>query len=898
MKLHIDNHGFEGNLPEERIDMTIENSAKMFSILSDGIYKDKILAVIREYICNAYDAHVSAGKRDVPFTVRLPSRLDSTFSVSDEGTGVDPALIGKIFWTYGASTKSEDEDTIGALGLGSKSAFAYTKSSFIVKNRYKGIEYTYFCFINEKGTPQGSKVGESPTDSSDGITVEFAVRPEDNNAFYDRFSRIYKNWANVKPNIIGVDLDLLDLAKPKKIIEGTNWYLESQSQYVNKSISLAIMGNVAYPIEFSSIPNLPESLKIIANNPFKITFPLGDLEFASSRETLSYTEFTCKQLIKRLEEVRTELAESFYEKVFIASKDHLSLYYAFKKTFAEFREAVYLGKSDNTTTEILTKLLLGKNSEDTIEFQGAKFNIEDLINGTFRTTFDGYQSFGMYNSTTRGRSSRFHLEPVTKLSAIVKEDVDSKDYYIDRYRSDYVLDAGTEILNNIDWRAKIKSPRSMKPSTFESVLMTIDKFNFTTNNKFVISLKRNNLVFVINDIGSSGRDRFRAFVTNQPNGSSFTNSQLIYIEFNAKVTSLEEVTADLRTIISKHLTGATINYISAMPDVRAPIEKIKIDKESIKLKVAAYNFGDSSRLLVGTNYISDSKLAIIHDSLVFSRIVDKVISLQDLRSSALNLFVIKRRSPNTFYEDVGSSNLSICKDSHLLKLASYIEAFEDATFFVDDPDKVYDNVTRTYSMVMKKRKSMHVLILNEGQHANLVKKGIKLTPLKSHLASKLQAMDDVEKFTSVTERLITLSKVRHIKGFYEGTASIQELNMTDIWKDDVSLFKSLFKEYSQLRQNVSQCADAFAKLDLLNIIDPHRKTKDLSRLAQEFQLQIDDQYPMLSLIEYRMPDFTKAKKIIAYIEQIEHLIDDAIEETTLEFQNDVQAAGELVQIPL
>src|ERR1035437_9801375 len=187
MILHTDNQGFEGSLPTNRIAMKIKSSAKMFGILSDGIYKDKILAVVREYVCNAYDAHVTVGKQDVPFTVRLPNYLDSTFAVIDEGTGVDPAMIGEIFWTYGESSKTNDVNTIGALGLGSKSAFAYTKSSFVVKNRYQGVEYTYFCFINENGEPEGSLVGEAASDEATGITVEFAIRPADCSAFYARF---------------------------------------------------------------------------------------------------------------------------------------------------------------------------------------------------------------------------------------------------------------------------------------------------------------------------------------------------------------------------------------------------------------------------------------------------------------------------------------------------------------------------------------------------------------------------------------------------------------------------------------------------------------------------------------------------------------------------------------
>jgi hypothetical protein len=300
MKLHSDNHGFEGMLPEKRIAMKIKSSAKMFEILSSGIYKDKIMAVIREYVCNAYDAHVSVGKKAIPFTVQLPNRMEPTFSVTDYGTGIDPELIGDIFWTYGESSKTENNETIGALGLGSKSAFAYTKSSFIVRNRYHGIEYSYFCFINEHGEPEGSPVGQEETTEGNGITVEFAVRTEDIDAFYERFGRMFKYWQNVKPNVVGVDPSVVFDADPEKVIENDNWYIESKQTCGSRKTAIAIMGNVQYPIEADSIPNLPPALKFIANNPFVITFPLGSLGFASSREALSYDELTNSELIKHL----------------------------------------------------------------------------------------------------------------------------------------------------------------------------------------------------------------------------------------------------------------------------------------------------------------------------------------------------------------------------------------------------------------------------------------------------------------------------------------------------------------------------------------------------------------------------------------------------------------------
>ena len=60
----------------EESNYTIEASAKAFSILSDGLYADKIKAVVRELSTNAYDAHVDAGCPEQSFTIHLPNRFE------------------------------------------------------------------------------------------------------------------------------------------------------------------------------------------------------------------------------------------------------------------------------------------------------------------------------------------------------------------------------------------------------------------------------------------------------------------------------------------------------------------------------------------------------------------------------------------------------------------------------------------------------------------------------------------------------------------------------------------------------------------------------------------------------------------------------------------------------
>ena len=137
-----------GNVGEFKI----RNSAKAFSILSSGLYANKIRAIVRELSCNAVDSHIAAGRAGTPFDVHLPNDMEQWFAIRDYGTGLDADQVANIYTTYFESTKTGSNDFIGALGLGSKSPFSYTDNFSItaIKNGRKGI---YTAFINENGIP-------------------------------------------------------------------------------------------------------------------------------------------------------------------------------------------------------------------------------------------------------------------------------------------------------------------------------------------------------------------------------------------------------------------------------------------------------------------------------------------------------------------------------------------------------------------------------------------------------------------------------------------------------------------------------------------------------------------------------------------------------------------------
>ena len=121
--------------------------AHVFGILRNQLYSDKILAVIREYSCNAVDANVENGNEKRPIRVTLPNMLDKTFKVRDFGRGLTDGDIHEIYAFYGESTKRSSNKFIGQLGLGSKAAFAYG-DNFVINSFVDGKKTTYNAFID------------------------------------------------------------------------------------------------------------------------------------------------------------------------------------------------------------------------------------------------------------------------------------------------------------------------------------------------------------------------------------------------------------------------------------------------------------------------------------------------------------------------------------------------------------------------------------------------------------------------------------------------------------------------------------------------------------------------------------------------------------------------------
>jgi len=286
----------------------IRNSAKAFKILSDGLYSNKIRAIIRELSCNAVDSHVGAGKADVPFEVHLPTILEPWFAVKDYGMGLDGNQVVNIYTTYFESTKTDSNAFIGALGLGSKSPFSYTEN-FTVTAIKDGIQRIYSAFINEVGVPSIAEMSVSETTEPNGVEVKFSVTDRSDYQSFRKEAYEVFAWFQKKPIITGVDNFthyVVEYAE-KDIVPGV--HSRKKDGYYHGP-SMALMGNIAYPL--NNIPDPGKNIGSVAGLlecGLVLEFSIGELDFAASREQLSYVTLTLESIKKKLELLNANLAK-------------------------------------------------------------------------------------------------------------------------------------------------------------------------------------------------------------------------------------------------------------------------------------------------------------------------------------------------------------------------------------------------------------------------------------------------------------------------------------------------------------------------------------------------------------------------------------------------------------
>lgn len=319
----LENNRFVTNVGELKpVEFTVQrhNMRHLMSILRDQLYSDKKLAPIREYSCNAYDANVENGKKDVPIKVTLPTTFFPELKIRDYGKGLSYEEMVGIFCSYGESTKRNSNEFIGQLGIGSKSGFAYG-DNFLVTSYNNGVKSTYNCALDSSGVGTLIHFATENTQEESGLEITIPVRSSDIFDFKTKALNFFKFW-DVYPNIVGINKEEVERTKFAAVpmLQGEGWTLYEPNENEYGHVAHVIMGNISYPLVWDLVYdyNTRSSnsfYNFLAQSKIIFRMPIGSIEMSPSRESLQYTEHTIKSIKAKVDEIISSMRETINKKI-------------------------------------------------------------------------------------------------------------------------------------------------------------------------------------------------------------------------------------------------------------------------------------------------------------------------------------------------------------------------------------------------------------------------------------------------------------------------------------------------------------------------------------------------------------------------------------------------------
>jgi hypothetical protein len=284
-----------------------ENAPWIKAILRDKIYTDKILAVIREYAANAWDANREAGRGDVPIEVTLPTELEPYLTIRDNGLGLSEDGVYLVFMEYGHSTKRTTNDAVGMLGIGSKAAFAYS-DQFVITSWHEGTKAIYNAALTDDDDCM-TKLGEWPSDEPSGIEIKVPVAQSDIYAFEQRARNLFP-YFDPKPKI---NTDLLIRNEKRRV----NGYIDERGanngcHRPRGGTWKAVMGCIPYTVNIRQLQPLLEQEELwesLNRMNGGLYFDIGDVEIAASREELEYSDHTKTALVAKFRALLDEFVD-------------------------------------------------------------------------------------------------------------------------------------------------------------------------------------------------------------------------------------------------------------------------------------------------------------------------------------------------------------------------------------------------------------------------------------------------------------------------------------------------------------------------------------------------------------------------------------------------------------
>lgn len=297
----------------------VNTSPESVKILTENLYSDVPLAVVRELSANAIDANRDANNRLNDFIIHVPSKKEPYFSIEDHGTGMSKEKVMHVFKDFFKSTRDKDNDHAGMYGLGAKTPLAYTRNFSIVSS-FNGESNAYIETWEDDKLPEVSLIPNTTKSSNiTGTKITVPVKEEDiydfntaivkTCAFFpgvpsfenleDNSSFNYYKQSSHKNDEFTMTTEILEKINQDFKKSNVNpWVAFSGKRVVLYERIYVEMGNVGYPVDKadlfepdSAFGTFYESLRDFVN-VIVIHANIGDVDVLPSRENLKLSKKT------------------------------------------------------------------------------------------------------------------------------------------------------------------------------------------------------------------------------------------------------------------------------------------------------------------------------------------------------------------------------------------------------------------------------------------------------------------------------------------------------------------------------------------------------------------------------------------------------------------------------
>lgn len=303
----------------ESIEFDFDKKSKhiITDILSNRMYSYKARSILREYAANAQDANnVNPKLKDKRIHVKLPTFSSPFLEIRDFGLGMTHKEVAETFVKYGASTKRESNDQIGALGMGGKSFLCMAKQMVVI-SKTENTTTTYDCVLNEFKLPTLKVIDSSPNPNPNdtGVLIKIPIQQDDCHSF-ERELDLFSHWSP-EPLVKNYEIPATPIAETDHVnVEGLGsikYHIRGGDE--SRVTSLIIMGGVPYKTSHNEFRKTSDQDFWGPQGNFIVHVPIGAVSVTSSREALEYDEHTIKNLTAISREITNKAVNNILNKL-------------------------------------------------------------------------------------------------------------------------------------------------------------------------------------------------------------------------------------------------------------------------------------------------------------------------------------------------------------------------------------------------------------------------------------------------------------------------------------------------------------------------------------------------------------------------------------------------------